>query len=241
MKIGYMGNEISMKNIYKNGRYFDKNPTWHTEDSPWKAKQILYCLNRNHIRPDSVCEVGCGAGEILNQLHRQMAGDVLFHGYEISPQAYQLCKGRAKERLEFFFKDILEADSRVYDLVLIIDVFEHIEDYFSFLKKAKGKGTYKMFHIPLDLSVQTVLRAHMIKGRKEYGHLHYFTKETALATLKDTGYTILDWFYTPEQLKLPNRSLKASLMNIPRRLFFNLNQDLTVRIFGGYSLMVLAR
>jgi len=81
----------------------------------------------------------------------------------------------------------------------------------------------------------------MIKGRKEYGHLHYFTKETALATLKDTGYTILDWFYTPEQLKLPNRSLKASLMNIPRRLFFNLNQDLTVRIFGGYSLMVLAR
>ncbi len=104
MKIGYMGNEVSMKNIYENGRYFDKNPTWHTEDSPWKAKQILYCLNRNHIRPDSVCEVGCGAGEILNQLHRQMAGDVLFHGYEISPQAYQLCKGRAKERLEFFSK-----------------------------------------------------------------------------------------------------------------------------------------
>ncbi len=230
-----------MKNIYENGLYFEKNPTWHTEDSPWKAKQILHCLNRNHIRPESVCEVGCGAGEILNQLHLQMAGDVLFHGYEVSPQAFQVCKERAKERLEYFLKDILEADSRVYDLVLIIDVFEHIEDYFSFLKKAKKKGIYKIFHIPLDLSVQTVLRAHMIKGRKKYGHLHYFTKETALAILKDIGYTVLDWFYTPEQLQLPNRSLKASLMNIPRRLFFNLNQDLTARIFGGYSLMVLAR
>ena len=64
-----MRNGISMKNIYENGRYFDKNPAWHTEDSPWKARQILSCLNRNHIRPKSVCEVGCGAGEVLSQLH----------------------------------------------------------------------------------------------------------------------------------------------------------------------------
>ena len=81
----------------------------------------------------------------------------------------------------------------------------------------------------------------MINGRKKYGHLHYFTKETALATLEDAGYSILDWFYTPEQLELPNRSARSAILNIPRKLFFNLHQDLTVRVFGGYSMMVLAQ
>ena len=31
------------------------------------------------------------------------------------------------------------------------------------------------------------------------------------------------------------------LLNIPRRLLFPLDQDLTVRLFGGFSLLVLAQ
>ena len=79
---------------------------------------------------------------------------------------------------------------------MAIDVFEHVEDYFGFLRKLREKAEYKIFHIPLDLSVQTVLRSSpIIKGRKSVGHIHYFTKETALETLKDTGYEIIDYFY----------------------------------------------
>lgn len=233
-----------MENIYKSGDYLENNPSWHIEDSPWKAKQIMKCLTKNRIEAETICEIGCGAGEILHQLHQMMPDNVDFNGFEISPQAFQLCQERSQERLQYFNSNILEDEGGGegdYDLVLLLDVFEHIEDYLSFLRKVQGKGKYKIFHIPLDLSVQTVLRTHMIKGRKKYGHLHYFTKETALATLEDTGYSVLDWFYTAEQLELPNRSPRSMIMNIPRRLFFNLHQDLTVRIFGGYSLMVLAQ
>lgn len=231
-----------MKNIYEDGQYFNENPSWHTEDSPWKARQIIKCLAKNQVQPETVCEVGCGAGEVLNQLYQMMPDKVMFHGYEISPQAFQLCRERAQERLQFFRTNILEErDVSPYDVLLLIDVFEHIEDYLSFLKTIQHNGKYKIFHIPLEISVQTVLRAHMIKGRKKYGHLHYFTKETALATLEDAGYSILDWFYTPEQLDLPNRSARSTILNIPRKLFFNLHQDLTVRVFGGYSMMVLAQ
>jgi len=41
---------------------------------------------------------------------------------------------------------------------MAIRLFEHVEDYLGFLRKMKTKATFKVFHIPLDLSVQTVLR-----------------------------------------------------------------------------------
>jgi len=61
---------IMTKEIYteEKGNYLENNPTWHIEDSPWKAKQIFKMLNKNSINPKSIAEIGCGAGEILNQL-----------------------------------------------------------------------------------------------------------------------------------------------------------------------------
>jgi len=35
-----------------------------------------------------------------------------------------------------------------------------------------------------------------------YAHLHYFSKETALRTLEDAGYEVLDYFYTPRSVEL---------------------------------------
>src|SRR5213075_586346 len=54
--------------IYQSGEYLDKNPTYHVEDSAWKARQIFQMIEKNRVKPASVCEVGCGAGEILKQL-----------------------------------------------------------------------------------------------------------------------------------------------------------------------------
>jgi len=85
------------------------------------------------------------------------------------------------------------------------------------LRKLKEKAEYKIFHIPLDLSVQTVFRASpIVKVRASVGHIHYFTKETALETLKDTGYQIIDYVYTGGSLELPNRGWKANLLKVPR-------------------------
>lgn len=227
--------------IYQDGSYLEKNPLWHEEDSPWKARQIVKMLERNALHPKTVCEIGCGAGEILNRLSCLYPGTE-FTGSDISPQAHELNRRKVKANLSFLLADILKDEKAWFDLIMAIDVLEHVEDYFGFLRKVKDKAEHKIFHIPLDLSVQTVWRrAPLIDGRKAVGHLHYFTKETALETLKDTGYQILDWFYTGGSLALPNRSWKTSLLKIPRWILFALHRDLTVRILGGYSLMVLAK
>jgi len=225
--------------IYANGEYLEKNPTWHIEDSPWKAKQILKIIEKNRLNPNSICEVGCGAGEILNQLCNQMPDNVSFAGYEVSPQAFNLCQQRKNHRLQFHLKDLLQDDKAFFDIVLAVDVFEHIEDYFSFLRNLRKKGEYKIFHIPLEISVGMVLKGSVIlKTRETYGHIHYFTKETALATLKDTGYEILDHFYTATSLDLPNQSLPLWL---PRKIMYTFNKDMAVRILGGFSLIVLTK
>jgi cyclopropane fatty-acyl-phospholipid synthase-like methyltransferase len=233
---------MSHTSIYKDGTYFEKHPTWHQEDSHWKAKQILKILNKNNIIPSTICEIGCGAGEILNCLTSAYDDDVVFYGYDISPQAFEICRRKEKHNLHFVMKNLLDEVVIRFDVAMAIDVLEHIEDYFGFLRKFKKHGTYKVFHIPLDLSVQTVLRSSpILKWRQSVGHIHYFTKETALATLKDTGYEVVDCFYTNTDLELSNRSWKANLLKLPRILLFSLHQDLTVRLLGGFSLLILAK
>jgi SAM-dependent methyltransferase len=228
--------------IYTTGEYLGNNPTWHVEDSAWKAKQILKIIERNNLQPESVCEVGCGSGEILNQLYLKMPETVDFTGYEISPQAFELCKTRNKQRLNFNLGDLVRQENVYFDVLLCIDVFEHIEDYLTFLKDLQKKAKYKIFHIPLDLSVSSVLRSSpILRARQSVGHLHYFSKETALATLKDSGYEICDYFYTAGSIDLPKKSFKTLLANFPRKVLYGLNQDIAVRLLGGYSLLVLTK
>lgn len=221
---------MSTCDIYSDGSYLRNNPTWHAEESEWKANRILEILNANAIVPATLCEIGCGAGGILKHLSERLRPGAKLAGYEISPQAFALCSAHESANLRFHLADLLKEEDAFFDVVMAIDVFEHVEDYLGFLRTLKTKGTYKVFHIPLDLSVQTVLRSSPImKSRAFLGHLHYFTKETALASLKDAGYEILDFFHTGYSL------------NLVRRLAFALHPDWAARLLGGTSLLVLAK
>ncbi|MDQ2855486.1 MAG: class I SAM-dependent methyltransferase [Acidobacteriota bacterium] len=236
-----MRNTDTNESVYQTGEYLEKNPTYHVEDSAWKADQILSMMRKHDLRPRTICEVGCGAGEILKQLQGRLPPDTRLFGYEISPQAIALCRERENEGLHFFCEDLVAAENKCFDLLLCLDVFEHVEDYLGFLRGLQNKGELKLFHIPLDLSVNWVWRRRPImREREQAGHLHYFMKETAIATLRDAGYEVIDWCYTPGAIANP-RSVKAKLASLPRRLLSAINQDLVVRMLGGYSLLVLAK
>ena len=65
-------------------------------------------------------------------------------------------------------------------------------------------------------------------------------KETALRTLKDAGYEVLDYFYTPRSIEFGSTPGQM-LLKLPRKLLFAIGKDFTVRFLGGFSLLVLAR
>jgi len=231
-----------MKGVDNDGSYLVDSPDWDVADSGWKANQILRILQRNAVTAASVCEVGCGAGEVLKQLADRIGSRAKFTGYEVSEQAFKLCASRERDNLRYFCKDLLrDEESAFFDLILAIDVFEHFSDYLGFLERLRAKGRYKVFHIPLDLSVQALLRARpLMQKRRLLGHLHYFSQATALATLEDAGYKILDQIYTPSAFLTKKSGLWGCVLQLVRRSLFCLHKDLTVRILGGYSLMVLA-
>lgn len=94
--------------IYSDGTYLAANPTWHVEDSPWKARQVLRMLGKHRIRPNSVAEVGCGAGEILRQLSSALP-ETFFRGFDISEDAIAMARRQETQRVKFFHADIRDS------------------------------------------------------------------------------------------------------------------------------------
>ena len=221
-----------------NGEYFKKNPTWHVEYSPWKADNIHRFLERKQLQPATIGEVGCGAGEVLRQLQMKMDPQCQFWGYDVAPPAIGLARQRQNERLTFEVADFGAIDTPRFDLLLALEVVDHVEDYIGFLRMLKGKADWKLFSFSLDISAQSAIReGAFTQRRKDHSHLHHFSKETALGSLEYAGFEIVDYFY-PSNLAL---SRLAKLARPVRKVAFGLAPDLTVRLFGGYSLMVLTR
>jgi SAM-dependent methyltransferase len=219
---------------YDGHEYISRNPDWHVADSPWKAAQVKASL-RGYI-PKSICEIGCGAGEVLRQLHDQLPSERLV-GYDIAPHALELAKSRATDRLSFTLADPTE-DGATFDLMLVLDVIEHVRDPIGFLEGLRFKAPRAMFHIPLDISVQSVLRpGKLLRLRETAGHIHYFTPETGAATVSDAGYQVIRAEYTAG-FTLPPTSLGGRIARIPREIF---PTPVTVRLLGGYSLLVTAQ
>ena len=231
----------SISSIYEDGTYLERNPSWHIDESAWKVGQIVRMLTRQNVAAKTICDVGCGVGEVLRLLQQAVPADCRLVGYEVSPQAYELCRGRSNKTLQFKLMDVASETEMFFDLILLLDVIEHVEDYFRLLREIKSKGRLAILHIPLDLSVQTVFRKNgLTKRRDMYAHLHYFTKDIAFRTLDEVGFEVLDYFYTPRSIDLGSGPIQW-LLRRPRKVCFAINQDFAVRLLGGYSLLVLAR
>jgi SAM-dependent methyltransferase len=236
---------MTYRDFYTSGKYVEQNPYSSFPMQYWKANQLIALLKENGLEElKTLVEVGCGSGAMLRYCAEKMPHVRTFKGFDISPYAIEHAKQfeAADSRLSYECLDAVTQDIERAELLCCMDIFEHVEDYFTFLRNLKLKAEYKVFHIPLDLSVQMVLRGRpLLHVREKVGHIHYFTKELALATLKDCGYELVDFRYTPSGLQLGSMSGFQKLLLPFRKLLFPFFPDFTVRLLGGYSLLVLTR
>jgi hypothetical protein len=128
-----------------------------------------------------------------------------------------------------------------YDVMLVLDVIEHVEDCFGFTRGLRSHADLLLFHIPLELTCLSLLRNGLMPHRHSLGHIHYFTKDTALALLTDCGYEIVATRYSPAVVDFAPRDLKSRLLTALQRMGFRLAPDFSVLIVGGYALLVAAR
>jgi SAM-dependent methyltransferase len=222
--------------MYTDGYYLAKNPIWHENDAAWKASQVLSLLSDRNLKPESIVDVGCGTGGVLEVIANTLDGTRLV-GYDPSSQAVGLIERSGRVELRVGAPtDVHEH----YDLLLSLDVFEHVEDYLGFLRSLRPLADWFMFHIPLDASAQSVMRERpLLTVRSSVGHLHYFTRGTALATLETAGFEIVyDRLLFPYDR--PGRRARTRIASLPRNLGRRFRPQLSARILGGSTLLVLA-
>lgn len=225
---------------YTSGDYLAHNPSWDIEDSPWKAAQVLRMLRAQGLSPRNIVEVGCGAGGVLAALRTSFPQSSLV-GYEIAPDAARFWEAHRESRIRYVSGDFLASNEDQFDLLLLLDVLEHVPNPFEFLEGLHGRATHYVFHIPLDLSAVSVLRGKpLLHVRHQVGHIHYFTKDLALALLRECGYKVVDWTYTGAALSGPRHGWRQRLAMLPRRFLGALAKDFAVRALGGETLMVVA-
>jgi SAM-dependent methyltransferase len=176
---------------YLDGTYFRQNPDWHVRDSPWKVQQILRILNRNQIVPKTICEAGCGAGEVLRLLQQNLDPTCELWGVDISAQAIELCKARANERLHFALFEDQPWEGKFFEPAMAIDVIAHVEDLSRVFAETEVAGHLQADpYPPGHFGAARSSGESMIRRRQQHPHLHYFSKRTAMFALVDLGYEI---------------------------------------------------
>ena len=226
---------------YLDNHYSLDNPGWDADDSPWKAGHVASVLRKCNLRPKTICEIGCGAGGILRSLAEDYPEAELI-GYDIAPDAESFWDDHRKSGINLHVGDFFSLNHKNYDLILLLDVLEHVADPHKFLVEIKSYTKYVIIHFPLDLSALSVLReTPLLHVRRKVGHIHYFTKGLALELLDECGWEIAYWQYTEASFSAPQRRFKTKIFGWLRKWIYMLHKDVGVRLLGGETLMVLIR
>lgn len=169
-----------------------------TEDYFSHARREIWPLLPRHA--SRALEVGCGAGHTLSLLKKQGLCDWAC-GIEISPAA----AGQAAQRLDKVVQGNIEVmdlpvEAGSIDLLLCLDVLEHLIDPWDALKRLStllSKSGVLIASIP-NVRHFGVLLPLMIRGRWDYldsgildrSHLRFFTRDTAIELIKSSGLRV---------------------------------------------------
>jgi hypothetical protein len=125
---------------------------------------------------------------------------------------------------------------------------EHIPNYYEFLTQCKNRAEYKIIVFPMNMNVISVILNRPKLEYEKAGHLHFFNEFTAIQSMRDCGYEIIDYSCLVGSGKIKTQLLivepigKKRLMAIPIAITNSLlSPSLSLRFFGGGGIMILAR
>jgi 2-polyprenyl-3-methyl-5-hydroxy-6-metoxy-1,4-benzoquinol methylase len=168
---------------------------------------------------DKAIEIGCGSGNTLQWLKKERSCRWTC-GVELSLNAATKAKDKVDLLIEGDIEKIeLPLEKETFDLLLCLDVLEHLIDPWNVLKKlsfyVKRNGVV-IVSIPNVRNIN-VLGPLIIRGRWNYRdqglldltHLRFFTKKTAINLVECSGFKIDKVLFTGLEL-----NSKKGILNI---------------------------
>lgn len=229
--------------MYSEGIYF-QDPNRHREDTKYKVesiKKLLFkYLNNNNIQLSSYADVGCGSGEIIKLLGKELKLNFeslqILKGFDVSPHVEKI----KDENIEFLFQDFTKSDEN-FDLITLNDVFEHVTNPISFLTEVGKRAKYVVMHIPLEDCLSVNIRNLQKAKIKNPGHLIFLNINSAINLITFSGLKVVDYEYSIDSINAPsNNSTILQKTTYPfKYLLLKINPYLFSKFFG-ISLIVIA-
>ena len=167
-----------------------------------------------------LAEIGSGSGLVQRQFEDEFGAEI--DGFDLNEAALQNSVGRRSRCLCYNIHARADQLRGAYDVVLLFDVIEHIDDHQGFLESA-------LFHLKPGGSIIINVPALMSLFSaydKAAGHLRRYTAEELIALVEACGLTTTAWTYWGKPM--------IPLLNIRRRRLAKLTDDSDI-LRGGFG------
>jgi SAM-dependent methyltransferase len=164
---------------------------WRALGARTKAAHARALCARAGLRPARVVEIGCGDGSLLLEL-AGVWGEATFDGFELSPPAIELARGRGVPRagrLEAYDGARVPAEDGAYELAVLSHVLEHVPDPAPLLAEAARVARHVLVEVPLEDN-RSAARPTKRAEAERIGHLHAFSRADVRALVAGAGLKI---------------------------------------------------
>ena len=233
-----------MTDIYNDNSYLEKNPSLHTEDSKFKFQNIKRFLSSIEVKNNriKILDIGGGAG-IIGKLvleYFQESGIVVsFHSLDLSTQMLKIQLKNNPQIKKIINCSINECPKSNYDLVLMIDVIEHIEEKEDSAKILNKLGKNIIYNIPIEINFFDILKylksffRYYKRQKKRWGHIHFFSFTSSQSFLK-RHYKIIDSYFQPYCFHY-RYSDNESYLKLRRDFLWKIELKISCWIFNNFQ------
>jgi SAM-dependent methyltransferase len=195
------------------------------ESTEWKIPSLESVAPSREF--SSIAEVGCFTGDVIGNIFAEV--NVSRIGFDVQRDAI----GEAARRYPqctFLAEDFFHSSER-FDVIILSDIVEHIEDDAGLLRTALTRAQVVLMNLPLEKKWSTIFRKYGPDDSS--GHLRSYSRKSALSLLADSSANILGmrerWYYETDlgkesmaigsPLAVARRRALAAIPWIRRRFF----------------------
>lgn len=194
--------------IYSSGEYIELNPSLHNEDSFFKFSNIKDVLQKSGILEFNVkykiLDIGGGNGQVGKYFCEYLIEkgiDFEFDALDLSEDMLKIQKLN-NQYLSRTYSGELDLVPECYDIILLIDVIEHIEEYNSFLNKLNFKTSHVIFNIPIEKNIFDRLRNYYLRNGyyleqyRTLGHVNFYSYSSSVQLLRNY-FDLIEFKFVP--------------------------------------------
>lgn len=201
----------------------------------WKAANLanLFLRSFPNEKVASIAEVGGAEGTLLNSVGQLLGAQVMV-SYDVSAEFSETGR-KLFPKIEFVHSEFTGMDNRQFDLIILSDITEHVENEEQLLHAVSESCLFILMKFPIEICLQDNDVVRMLTGRRKkenekYGPQHY-NGHLRGYTIRSARASIARYFSVQDQ------HLEHTLYFYggPKRRALKkvLGTTIAVRLFGG--------